>query len=167
MLGKILVAIGQPPGSEAVFQAALTLAEKFGAEISILHVLAILPHSYETFGSSAIGGAYLPSDLLGFEQFQQEFKTQQQLGTERLQAYAKKAEARHLQADIFLELGDSGSIICELAKKCAADLIVVGRHQKSVISEILLGSTSNYVIHHAPCSVMVIQQHENIEKEDL
>jgi nucleotide-binding universal stress UspA family protein len=55
-------------------------------------------------------------------------------------------------------MGDAGRTICETAKNYSADLIVIGRNQRSVLSEIFLGSTSNYVLHHAPCSVMVIQQ---------
>jgi nucleotide-binding universal stress UspA family protein len=33
----------------------------------------------------------------------------------------------------------------------------MGRNQRSLLNEILLGSTSNYVVHHAPCSVIVLQ----------
>jgi nucleotide-binding universal stress UspA family protein len=39
MLQKILTAIGDSSESAKVLETRLTLAEKFGAEISILHVL--------------------------------------------------------------------------------------------------------------------------------
>jgi nucleotide-binding universal stress UspA family protein len=68
------------------------------------------------------------------------------------------ANALNIKVEIFQSLGDAGRTICETAKNYAADLIVMGRNQKSMLSEIFLGSTSNYVLHHAPCSVMVIQQ---------
>ncbi len=38
-----------------------------------------------------------------------------------------------------------------------ADLIVVGRRGRSGLSELILGSASNYVLHHAPCSVLTLQ----------
>lgn len=33
----------------------------------------------------------------------------------------------------------------------------MGRRGHKGLSEILLGSVSNYVVHHAPCSVLVLQ----------
>ena len=46
MLQKILLAIGDSPDSERVFAAGLTLAEKLGAEMLILHVLdPLVPHN--------------------------------------------------------------------------------------------------------------------------
>ncbi|MEO0350033.1 MAG: universal stress protein, partial [Cyanobacteria bacterium P01_A01_bin.15] len=38
-----------------------------------------------------------------------------------------------------------------------ADLIMMGRRGRSGFSELLLGSVSNYVMHHAPCSVLTVQ----------
>jgi len=36
-------------------------------------------------------------------------------------------------------------------------LVVVGRRGHSGLSELFLGSVSNYVLHRAPCSVLTIQ----------
>ncbi|NEO28803.1 MAG: universal stress protein, partial [Kamptonema sp. SIO4C4] len=35
--------------------------------------------------------------------------------------------------------------------------VIIGRRGRVGLSEILLGSVSNYVLHHAPCAVMVVQ----------
>ena len=45
----------------------------------------------------------------------------------------------------------------ESSQNWEADLIVIGRRGHQGLSEILLGSVSNYVVHHAPCSVLVVQ----------
>ncbi|WP_310483705.1 universal stress protein [Chamaesiphon sp. VAR_48_metabat_403] len=42
MLQKILIATGDSPESAEVFKSGLTLAEKYGAQISILQVLATM-----------------------------------------------------------------------------------------------------------------------------
>jgi nucleotide-binding universal stress UspA family protein len=157
MLHKILIAISDSPESADIFGAGLTLAEKFGAEIAILHVLNLVQNSFEPIENPAMGGFYPIASDLAITQYNQDLQDYEQRGMERLQASLLQAQDRHLKAEIFQNIGDAGRIICETAKKCAVDLIVIGRHQKSLLSEVFLGSTSNYVMHHAPCSVMVIQ----------
>ncbi|MGF1673753.1 MAG: universal stress protein, partial [Rivularia sp. (in: cyanobacteria)] len=51
-----------------------------------------------------------------------------------------------------------GYMICNVARSREVDLIVVGRHGRTGLSEFFLGSVSNYVLHHAPCSVLTIQK---------
>jgi len=36
-------------------------------------------------------------------------------------------------------------------------VIMIGRHGRTGLAEFFLGSVSNYVMHHAPCSVLTIQ----------
>lgn len=56
-----------------------------------------------------------------------------------------------------LELGDPKHIICEVAKQEAADLIVVGSHHQGRVERMLMGSVSDYVVHHAECPVLVVR----------
>ncbi len=46
--------------------------------------------------------------------------------------------------------------IVEEAKNWKADLIVVGSHGRGFWERLTLGSVSNAVVHHAPCSVLVV-----------
>jgi nucleotide-binding universal stress UspA family protein len=48
-------------------------------------------------------------------------------------------------------------MICQVAKDWGAELIMVGRRGNSGLSELILGSVSNYVVHHAHCSVLIVQ----------
>lgn len=48
--------------------------------------------------------------------------------------------------------------IVEEAKKQKADLIVVGSHGRGFWGRLTLGSVSNAVIHHAACSVLVVNR---------
>ena len=54
--------------------------------------------------------------------------------------------------------GDAGPALCRLAERSGADLIVVGSHGRNAISRLFLGSTSQYVVQHAPCAVLVVRQ---------
>jgi nucleotide-binding universal stress UspA family protein len=158
MLQKILLAIGDSPDAAQILASGLTLAEKLGAEILILHVLdPLVPHGLSAFDSPLIGGVLPIMNDLAIEQYAIAWKEYEQQGIDRIQAYAAQAKARGIEANILQNYGDSGPLICTAAKNWSADTIVMGRNQKSLLTEIFLGSTSNYVLHHAHCSVMVIQ----------
>jgi nucleotide-binding universal stress UspA family protein len=154
MLKKILLALGDSGESQEILTAGLKLAEKFGAEILLLHV--IQPMSLTGY-NPLVGGMLPMVNDLAIEQYTKELKEYEQRGIDRLQTDAKQAQERGIQVEVSQNFGNSGSVICEVAKNWSADAIVMGRNQKSTLSEIFLGSTSNYVLHHAPCSVMVIQ----------
>jgi nucleotide-binding universal stress UspA family protein len=53
--------------------------------------------------------------------------------------------------------GNAAEIILETAESWPADLIIVGSHGRKGMSLFLLGSVSNAVVSHAPCSVVVIR----------
>ncbi|WP_309745358.1 universal stress protein [Chamaesiphon sp. OTE_20_metabat_361] len=158
MLQKILVAIGDLPDSEQIFTAGFALAQKLDAELLLLHVLnPIVPHGLSNMPSPLVGGILPMINEVEIDRYTKAWKEYERLGIERLQVYTKRAKEGNIRAEILQNYGDSGPLICEAAKNWSADAIVMGRNQKSMLSEVFLGSTSNYVLHHAACSVMVIQ----------
>jgi nucleotide-binding universal stress UspA family protein len=158
MLQKILVAIGDLPDSEQIFGAGLILAQKLGAEMLLLHVLdPLVPHGLSTVASPLVGGVLPMINDVAIEQYLVAWKDYERKGIERLQAYAERAKEQQIEADILQNYGDSGPLICEAAKNWSAEAILMGRNQKSMLNEAFLGSTSNYVLHHATCSIIVIQ----------
>ncbi len=58
--------------------------------------------------------------------------------------------------DRVLEHGDPGATICAVAEKVGADAVVLGSHGKNWIKRVVLGSVSEYVVHHAKCPVLVV-----------
>jgi nucleotide-binding universal stress UspA family protein len=154
MFEKILIAIGNSGESQIVLGSGLKLAEKLGAKVLILHVMTPLT---STSFSPLVGGMFPIINDVAIEQYTKEWRESERQGLEQLQADAAQAKERGIDVEISQNLGDSGRMICEVAKSWSADAIVMGRNQKSVLSEIWLGSTSNYVLHHAPCSILVIQ----------
>ena len=80
-----------------------------------------------------------------------------------LRDYTGRAEAAGLTADLIRSANAPGPGICSMAKTWKADMIVMGSHQRTGMRELLLGSVSNYVMHHAPCSVMVVSLENEAE----
>jgi nucleotide-binding universal stress UspA family protein len=154
MLAKILIAIGEATDAQTVLESGLSLAHKLGSQIVLLHV--INPSNLNGF-SPLVGGLFPVVNERAIEQYQQELQERERQATERLHTYLKQATELNVTAEISQNFGDPGQTICEVAKNWGADGILMGRNQKSVLDEIFVGSTSNYVLHHAHCSVIVIQ----------
>lgn len=54
--------------------------------------------------------------------------------------------------------GSPESRIVETAEEMGADLVIVGSHGYNRWERLLLGSVSDSVVHHAPCSVLVVRK---------
>ena len=48
--------------------------------------------------------------------------------------------------------------IVDAAREWGADLVVVGDHNRHILSRFVLGSVSDAVVRHAPCSVLVVRE---------
>ena len=56
--------------------------------------------------------------------------------------------------------GKPERVIVEEAEKWGADLIIVGSHGAGFLERSFIGSVSDTVVHHAPCSVLVVKPSE-------
>lgn len=52
-------------------------------------------------------------------------------------------------------VGDAGPAICEVAARLPAGVIVMGTSGRGGLRRAVMGSTSDHVIRHAPCPVLV------------
>jgi nucleotide-binding universal stress UspA family protein len=92
------------------------------------------------------------------------------LAKERAEECAKEGVAflnarfPNVGIDSQVELGSPPQMIVEAAEAWGADLIVVGSHGHGFWGRLALGSVSDAVLHHAPCSVLVVKAETAIEK---
>lgn len=56
-----------------------------------------------------------------------------------------------------VELGIPAQVIVEAAETWGADLVIVGSHGYGFWGRLALGSVSDAVVHHSPCSVLVVR----------
>jgi nucleotide-binding universal stress UspA family protein len=66
-------------------------------------------------------------------------------------------------AGSYLRMGEVHLEIVSVARELEANLIVMGCRGRSRIRRALEGSTSDAVIRHAPCPVLVVRSHESAE----
>jgi nucleotide-binding universal stress UspA family protein len=162
MFQKILVALDHSELGLQIFNQALNLAKSTAASLFLVNVLSSedaespeLPH----LGGYDFAPASLSSELSksAFEIYYDQWQNFAEKRLEMLRSLAEQAKAAGVEAEFSQRQGNPGRIICELARELEIDLIVLGRRGRSGVQELLLGSVSNYVNHHAPCSVLTIQ----------
>lgn len=135
---KMLVAVDGSEYSLAAVEAAARLAAERGIEkVTLLNVIPTTPTPVGPMPTAAA-----PEDVEAWEVFDQP------------QAILKQAGVVPL---LLLREGDPANEIVEAAEKEGFDLIVVGHRGLSPITAFLLGSVSNRVVTHAPCSVLVVR----------
>ena len=93
------------------------------------------------------------------------------IGREQAKKIADEAEKTVLsrftgsgdQVTMHVVTNSPGKAIIEEAERWHADLIVVGSHGRGFWGRTLLGSTSDSVLHHAPCSVLVVRKKQDVK----
>lgn len=157
---RILIAIEDSPLDASVFTAAIELAQSNKAMLKLVHCIGEEIVA-EPISTMPFEPNLSPSLLMDNYQTQQIIIEQQTEEAQTiLKRYSQEAMSHGVPTLSDYLVGEVGYQLCEAAKDWVADLIVVGRRGRSGLAEALLGSVSNYVVHHAPCSVLVIQEVE-------
>lgn len=154
---KILVAVDRSPVSEHVFAQALTLAQVSHATLLLLSAIELDYGTANIYPPMYAGGEAITISQAAIEIHIEQQKQERAEGLTFLKDLARQADAVDVVTEISQQLGNPGRSICDVAKTQAIDLIVVGRRGYQGLNELWMGSTSNYVVHHAPCSVLVVQ----------
>lgn len=125
--------------SPQVLAKAVALATACGAHLSVAHVIEPITFAY---------GGDMPVDL-------SEVQEQLQIKAEtELQRLAQMAGFPIQQEHVLV--GQPATELHYLAKQQDADLIIVGSHGRKGLA-LLLGSTSNSVLHGASCDVLAVR----------
>ena len=150
---KILVALDNSPLGKKVFEEALSIANYHDAALRLFHCLPMETPSNAPYTSLYEG------EFKDFSYLMREQLESQATETEKwLRDYGEKAKEQGIATEWDWKMGEPGRWIRDTAKNWPADLIVVGRRGLTGVSEMFLGSVSNYIVHHAPCSVLVVQE---------
>ena len=132
---RILVPVDFSARGNKALQTALALAKTLGAKLTLLHVLE--PPNYPVFGY-----AHIPIQERKWRQASQRKLEALQKGT---------------QADIQLRTGRAYQEIVAAAKRLKTDLIVTSTHGYTGLVHVLLGSTAERIVRHAPCPVLTVR----------
>lgn len=138
---KILVPVdGSAPSKRAV-ATAVYLAGVCQAEITLLTVVD-LNEKISSFEQVSTGG-YIPSEL-------------------KEEPYQLLAELMHsipsaIKAKTLVEIGAPAETVVDVCAQQNFDLIILGTRGQTEFKNFILGSVSEYVLHHTPHPVLIVK----------
>jgi nucleotide-binding universal stress UspA family protein len=140
---RILVPIDFSRSSLKAIPYALAISRQFGADVHLLHVTDVTQQPPPSL---------LTLPVLPQAEWNQRFM-------KRLQALAMKYRTNGNISALEPRTGVAYEEICTVARELKADLIVISTHGYTGYKRLFLGSTTERVVQHSSCPVLVVRQH--------
>jgi nucleotide-binding universal stress UspA family protein len=153
---KILYATDLSENARYAFSYAASLADRYDAQVTVLHVLEDISTTFNMHISGYLGDAE-------WTQLQAEKEgTLLDTITERLNAFCsdvqdKMKECKFIVEKILVVKGVPAVEILGQAEANDADMIVMGTHGYGVFKDALMGGTARRVVRRSPVPVMVVR----------
>jgi nucleotide-binding universal stress UspA family protein len=155
MFKNILVGLDGSEQSLKALETAIQIAKKFNGKLTLIHVYSVAvrpiivpePSTFSPAGVSVITA----------EEVSRVAEAAREAGRQVLAEGEQKVKAEKVQVETKLVEGHAVQEIVRVAKEGKFDLIVIGAKGISKIRELLLGSVTDGVIHHAARPVLVVK----------
>jgi len=156
MYKKILAAIQSDGGKSFVFEQALEIARLQKASLMFYHCKETEMLSDADSDQRIMSVSQGDESWIGkaFTAKQKEIIEHQQAWLDSL---CIKVRKEGIDAQCLVEEGHIGKRIVDISRRWGADLIVLGRTKRGSLVDCLFGTVSDYVIHHAKCSLLLVQ----------
>ena len=140
----VLVAVDGSEDAKRAARVASTIAKNVGAELTILHVIAL---------SSSVYAFEAPDQLNKIEE------RARQDAEKFVAAAASIAAEKGIKPKTSISEHMDSAVrgITDYAEKNGIDLIVVGTRGLGGFKRLILGSVASGVVHYAQCSVLVVR----------
>ncbi len=139
---RILVPVDFSAFSEAALAYAQPIATAFGARIDLVYADETNYGEIATFGPIDV-------DLLR-TQYGDESK-------QRIKELTQSLKDKGFRCSGVVRPGRAHHVITEIASEKKSDLIVIATHGHSGLEHLLMGSTAENVVRHAPCPVLSVR----------
>jgi nucleotide-binding universal stress UspA family protein len=158
---KIVVPIDFSDASESALQWGASLAQKYGAELLVLHVVPKAVEEVYPEGARSISpmASYYDGMAPGSRPFFVEplIIDWQEHAHLRLQQFTAQQLHGLLPVQVKVAVGKPATEILRVAREGGADLIVMGTHGRAGLRHLLLGSVAEEVTRHASCPVFTLR----------
>lgn len=133
---KIICPVDFSGPSIRAFKNAITLAEKFKAELSLIHV-------FEPVNTTSVRISL---------NTEEENRKRKQNKEKELKQFLSKYELDNIKLNVHLLLGDAFLEIFKAIKRDESDLLIMGTTGKTGLSKMFMGSVTEKVTRELPCS---------------
>lgn len=134
-----------PAADQALAAANLILSGSENAEI-------ILVHTYQ------IASTVVPLGGFGKGASRLFVANAHQLAQQATEPSVEALRSKGFRVEVVIARGDPAAIVTELAAERDVDVIVMGTRGHSKLRQILLGSTAERIVEHAPCPVLTVHR---------
>jgi nucleotide-binding universal stress UspA family protein len=131
--------------SKQAVASALELAKKFGAKLTILHVIELPPYPIEGYVPPSLSATFM-DDL-------------ERQATTDLTQIVPEAEAANVEVARVIAVGTPYRKIIDTAEAEQVDLIVMATAGRTGFSHLVMGSIAERVVRTASCPVLTIRPH--------
>jgi nucleotide-binding universal stress UspA family protein len=143
-IGRILAPTDFSAHAEAALRYACGLAEKFGADLHVLHVLTeIVPTG--------------PDPLLMPVMPPQFYQDDEERAAKSLETAVDPSWGKPRNLIRAVRWGTPAEAVVDYAAEQKVDLIVIATHGRTGLSHVLLGSVAERIVREAPCPVLTIR----------
>lgn len=143
----ILVAVDFSDSSDNAFQLALSMANRFGAHLVILHVIN---------EPIDLRGFYVPH--ISYEKLEEEIAE----GAEKMmESFCRQHISDFSDFESMIVPGMPHEQILTQAEEKGADLIVLGTHGRTGLDHVLFGSTAEKVVRKSKFPVLTVRLEED------
>lgn len=159
---NILYAAGLGGGDLFVFGYALSLAQQYDANIHIVHGREPLPTSVQTLNE-----LYISQEEIKDIWVEDEKAILQRIDELCAKGIAAEPLGQGRVASKTVVKRPPKQAILEESEKRNIDLIVMGSHRHSVLSDVMLGSTTLKVLHQSTIPVLVVRIPKGYQEEGV
>jgi len=145
---RIMVGIDFSEYSREAARYAAFLSQKLGAEIDFVHVCTMPAFANTGYGS------YAPLQVNEYVCRQKEIEAEH---VNELKRFVAEFETPELKLSYFVLTGNPQAEILRHAVDRQIDLIVVGSHGRTGLSQILIGSVAEKILRRARCPVLTVK----------
>ena len=85
-------------------------------------------------------------------------------GRKELERLSKEVPKERL-AGLEVDIGSPWQVLCDIAKRVNADLLIVGTHGYTLLDHVI-GTNAARVVNHAPCSTLVVRASIPADKKE-
>ncbi len=147
-LNRVLVATDFSEFGDLALRYGCELAKGFGAELHLVHAIEPPSAAYSEFGMGYIG----------LEEVEATLQKEASARLKRLPDPQAPAPVTIIREVL---LGTPFREIIKYAREHEIDLLVVGTHGRGAIAHMLMGSTAERIVRHAPCPVLTVRVGEH------